>query len=323
MRPTKLALKPLVLILAAGLPGFSSAAVSADASYEIRYYFQDSDSPTIPVGGFSQPSTNTPFTQTTRSNEYGWSEEAISITAKSSDNGKFGGQIENDVYTSAQPSQDASLKLVFSDSITNNGNHAEPVHFDFRIDQLKFVFRTGATEESVNYHHVNSASFAANIQVNGVSVWSSTFSAQPASLPNSPGIGFIFKTEGTDIGLANAASNPSSSLYGPSDEPCHIFGDCQFSIENYFKSINLGTLTPNSTFDVVYSITLNTETTTYGGASSIYFNDPSHLSMSDDAPLSASLHFAAAPVPEADPASMMAVGLALLGVVGARRRKMR
>lgn len=291
-------LKPLAFLIAAAFPIVAAAApsVSASGAYQI------SQEPgfgwvVAKSGSFNQAPGTAPFSQAAIGAPTSYWDTSSTVQASADGLGHFATSIENSLaYGSVSPLK-AQTQVVLTDTITNNTGSAQNVNFDFNIDSIKFAYSAGI----IGYGQ-NTASFAANISVNGNSAWSSSFSAAPAAN------GVSWTSTGSDIGLVGAASATV----------CNDFQNCEFSATNYFKSLNLGALAANASLTVSYTVDLYTETNTYGGYSSIYFSDPGSLST---APLSASLHFAAAPVPEPETASMLAAGLALLGGLSARRRR--
>lgn len=304
-------LKPLALILVATFPVFALAApsVSANGSYETVEGLVPWDQrfPSYVIGSFTQESVSTPFNKIANvisPNPYFGTDVATS--AYSDGSGHFGAAVTNRLELGpGYYLQKAQTKLIVSDSITNTSSAAQIVSFDINIDNLKFQFNSGMIDIGLTRPPINSASFAASVLVNGNTIWSSSFSANP--IEN----GLNWNQSGTELGLSAVATGTI----------CRSFYDCNVSITNYHQTIGLGPLATGDSLSVSYIISLQTETNTYGGASSIYFDDPAGLSGNPAAPLSASLHFAAAPVPEPETASMLAAGLVLLGSVAAKRRR--
>lgn len=304
-------LKPLAILIAAAFPALAAAtpSISANASYEIVEGLApwDQSSPRYVNGGFIQESVSTPFNKVAAiisPNPYFNTD--VSTSAYSDGGGHFGASITNRLELGpGYFLQKAQTQLILNDSITNASSAAQIVSFDINIDNLKFYFNSGMIDIGLTTPPTNSASFAARVLVNGNTIWSSSFTANP--IEN----GLNWNQGGTEIGLSAAATGTL----------CQSFYDCSLSITNYHQTIGLGPLATGDSLSVSYIISLQTETNTYGGASSVYFDDPAALSGNPAAPLSASLHFAAAPVPEPETASMLAAGLVLLGSVAAKRRR--
>jgi len=299
-----LSYRPLVLGLAMAFPMAASATstVAASGQYNIVPYDVEMGFGYVVAksGSFSQAATSDAFSASAVGEKVTWLDSYAKVAANSDGAGHFGGSVENDILYGAISPQTASLHLVYSDTITNTAAAEQTARFDLNINALKFHYAAGTGFDT------NMASFSAIVKVNGIEVWSSSFSANPMYRSQAQDVTFSLTSGGESIGLEGQASATT----------CSMFMYCDFGISNYSKSLNLGSLAPNQSLAVTYEVNLATETNTYGGSSSIYFNDPAGLSV--DSPVSGGVHLVSA-VPEPESAAMMAVGLGLLGAVAGRR----
>ncbi len=304
-------LKPLALILAATFPIFAHAApnVSASGYYQYNGYEYDPAQAVNSGDSFNQAATTNAFSQTKSGGISPSTWISSEISAASDGLGHFGSSIQNSFSFPEGLTQKAGTLVSLTDTITNNTGSTQNVNFNFNIDKLYISTLKGM---EMGGTMTNTASFVASIDVNGSTAWSTGFHTE--QIDNET---VQWNTMGADIGLGTL----------PVDSGCNAgyFYSCSFSIQNYTNTLNLGALAANASLTVTYTVKLDTETNTYGGASSIVFSDPAGIAMGNELPGSpamASLQFAA-PVPEPEQASMLLAGLALIGAAAKRRRKSR
>ena len=293
---------PLVLALALAFPVAQAAStVQANGSFaDEADYLAHAKS-----GAFTQPATDAAFDASAIGAKVNGIDNSTTVRAVSDGAGHFGAEIVNDRFYGSFAPMTAETHLVYADSIVNTSGTAQAVSFDLNISYLKFAVQTG-TLSNRNY-----ASFEARVFVGGalVPVWSAGFSLNNTG----NGMSMVGSTTGFDMGLG-AALNAACGVQ------CGMFGG--FSISSSASTtLDLGTVADGDTLSIRYEVDLATETTSYGGAASVFFADPAGLAAGGGSALAPSAALSlTTPVPEPDSAALLAAGLGLMAAAARRRR---